>query len=90
MRHLPQEWTEIGGVAGLSNFDFRVEDGIEDALRAGGVWTRYAGWNFNGRVWFCDNDFHCEVWVYGVPREVISRATLVDLIHAVSSEYGYE
>lgn len=85
-----ENWTEIGGHAGLSNFDFCVDDGIEDELRAGGVWTRYAAHNFNGCVWFADGQFHCEVWVYNAPRSTISNPEIMGLMHAVSEEYGYD
>jgi hypothetical protein len=81
-----EEW---GGFAGISNCDFSIDDGCEEALR-GGRWTRYAGWNFNGRCWFNGNKFHCQVWRYGTPLEVISADTLKDLMHAVSDVYGYE
>lgn len=86
----PDDFTEIGGNAGMSNFDFAVNGGIEEQLRSEPTWTRYAGWNFNGRVWFADGVFWCQVWVYGTPRATFSADTLHDLMHLVSDQYGYE
>lgn len=74
---------------GISNFGFTIDDGVEEKLRTGNFWTRYAGWNFNGRVWFSEAKFHCEPWVYGSPNSVISADTIEELMHAVSREYGY-
>lgn len=74
---------------GLSNFGFTVDPGTEEMLRAGEGWCRYAGWDFNGRVWFADDAFYCQVWVYGVPRETMGAETLDALMHTVSQKYGY-
>lgn len=90
----PSSHAEIGdesGEAGLSNFDFQVHDGIEERLRTEHVWTRYAGWNFNGRVWFnAEGSFSCQVWVYGSPVATVQAETLHDLMHEVSDEWGYD
>lgn len=49
---------------GMSNFDFIIDDGLEDALRAepGEVFGRHAAWDFNGQVRFEDGEFIEEVW----------------------------
>ncbi len=74
----------------MSNFDYEVDDGMEEALTAepGQVFGRHASWNFNGRVYFHDGKFHEQVWVHGSPRETISADTLEDLMREVNSEYG--
>lgn len=86
----PEGSEEINSPAGMSNLSFEVEDGVEDALRRGDTYTHYAGWNFNGRVWFADDTFRCQVWQWQVPVATFSADTLDKLMHAVSSEYGYE
>jgi hypothetical protein len=80
------DWVEID--MGMTNFDHAIEPGFEDALRRGGVWGRHAAWNFNGRVWFEDGEFHEQVWVYGAPRAILSASTLEDLMCKVNDEYG--
>lgn len=77
---------------GLSNFDYSIDRGVEEFLRAepNAVYAPYAAWNFHGRVWFDGQAFQCEVWTYGAPRKVISAETLHDLMFEVSSEFGTE
>ncbi|WP_327066810.1 hypothetical protein [Kitasatospora sp. NBC_01302] len=75
---------------GMSNFDHSIDPGFEDRLRNESVWGRHAAWNFNGRVWFADGEFHEEVWRYGQPVASFSEATLTELMETVSDEYGWE
>ena len=76
---------------GMSNFDGAIDDGFAEALtaRPGGVFGRHAAWDFNGKVYFEDGQFHEEVWVYGSPRETISASTLRELMDSVCDEYGH-
>jgi len=84
-------WEELPEFDGaISNFDFSVDAGVEDALRSGKYHCHYAGWNFSGYVWFENDRFKCEVWTYNVPRQVIAAETLDGMMRAVSSQYGYE
>lgn len=85
----PDDYAEIS--EGMSNFDFSVDDGCEDRLRSERVFCRYAGWNFNGRVWLnAEGSFSCQVWVYGSPVATVQAGTLADLMTEVSDEWGYE
>jgi len=77
------------GETGMSNCDHEIEEGFEQHLREGG-WGRHAGWNFNGLVWFSEDAFHEQVWVYGAPVAVITEPTLTLLMESVSDEYGWE
>ena len=79
---------EFGGE--MTNFDFSIDSGVEEALRARTHICRYAGWNFNGIVWFDGEDFVCQPWTYHYPNELVSAKTLKDLMHSVSAKYGYE
>ena len=75
---------------GMSNYNFSIAEGVEDALRTGEFHAAYAGWNFRGYVWFDAGLFKCEVWVDRVAREVLEAPTLHDMMHVVSRKYGYE
>jgi hypothetical protein len=86
----PEGYEEIGYPGGMSNFDFEVAEGIEDRLRTERVYTRYAGWDFNGKVWLnAEGSFSCQVWVYGSSVATVQAETLHDLMHEVSDEWGY-
>lgn len=88
MSQVPPDLQEIDSC--MTNFDHRIAEWAERRLRTEKVWSRYAGWNFNGRVWFADGHFHCEVWHYCVPREVISAGSLQELMDAVSDRWGWD
>lgn len=83
----------IDPFTGMSNFDWEIEDGVEEKLKANpNAHTRYAGWNFNGRVWWDAKRelFACEVWRYGDPVQVVYAATLKEIMNTVSDEWGHE
>ena len=44
---------------GMSNYDHRIEDWLEPALRAepNGAYAQYTGWDFHARVWFDGEQF---------------------------------
>ena len=84
----PDNLTEIE--LSMSNYFHSIDEGFAEALKAGGVFARHAGWNFNGRVWWSDGQFHEQVWTYHVPREIISADTLKELMKSVNDEYGWE
>lgn len=81
-------YNETGNGAGpwsvMSNYDREIDRDIEARLKVEKVFARYAGWNFNGRVW------RCEVWVYGKPREVVEAETLEGIMEKVSEKWGSE
>jgi hypothetical protein len=85
----PDGWTDLGPVGlGMSNLGHTIDDGLDEALRAGGVFARHAAWEFNGYVWFEGGQFHEQVWRHHVPRETLSAATLPDLMRAVNDRWG--
>ena len=75
---------------GMSNFDHRIDEGFEEKLRTGEFWGSHTAWNFYGEVWFENDKFHEQIWVYRFPREVISANTLKELRDAVNDSYGSE
>lgn len=76
----------------MSNFDYVVDDGFEEALRANpnGVFGRHNARNFNGHVWFDGSVFCEQVWRYSVPGNVLKAETLKELMEIVNDEYGYK
>lgn len=83
-----RKWKDIG--IKLSNFDFKIEDGTEDELRAGNVYCGYSAWDFFGDVWFEDGMFHCYVMIYGGHVDTISAGSLHELMELCSDAYGYK
>lgn len=87
----PDDYQEVGSPAGMSNFDHEVDEGIEDRLRSERVFTRYAGWDFNGRVWLdAEGAWSCQVWVYHSPVATVRAESLEALMKAVSDEFGWD
>ncbi len=85
---VPECWEKIP--EGMSNFTHTIEPGFEEKLRAGRYYGGYAGLNFYARVWFAEEQFHAEVWSYGSPRRIIVAYSLLDIMRAVSDEYGWD
>ena len=76
----------------MSNFDSVVDTGFAEALQAepGAVFGRHSAWDFNGKVWYADEQFHEEVWRYRVPQEVMSANTLETLMKMVCDKWGWK
>lgn len=75
---------------GMYNMDHSIDDGVDEALRAGGTYCQHAAWNFCGYVWFADGQFHEEVWRYNSPQTIVSADSLAKLMEAVNAEWGSE
>jgi hypothetical protein len=74
----------------MSNFDREIVAEIATRLQKEEAFARYAGWDFNGRVWW-DRETRawcCEVWTYGVPREVVMAAGLQEIMDRVCGKWG--
>lgn len=75
----------------MSNFDYTIDEGLEEALRSDtDVFGTHAAWNFHGKVYFSEGQFHEEVWVYGEHVATISAPSLSELMKEVCEEYGYD
>lgn len=77
---------------GMTNADHTIDDGFEEALKAGEVYGHHYGWNFCGEVWW---DKTLRVFVervrqYGTVVDVISDSTLEGLMMVVNNKYGSE
>jgi hypothetical protein len=88
---LPADWDDWTSIdLGMSNFDHRIDDGLDAALRGGKVYAIHAAWEFNGRVWWADGGFHEQVWRYNQPVAVVRAATLPDLMAEVNDAWGWD
>lgn len=85
---VPDGWREIS--LGMSNYEHSIDDGLDEALRETGVYSRHAGWNFNGLVWFEGGQFKEEVWQYHEPQEILSAHSLRDLMEVVNDKWGWD
>lgn len=81
-----EEWPE----AVMTNFDGSIDEAVARVLADGKHYAQYAGWNFCGYVWRDGEQWACEVWTYGSPREVVRAETLQDIMTAVGDTYGSE
>lgn len=85
---LPESYTEIP--LGMSNFNHTIDDGFEEALKAGQVFGRHAGWEFNGRVWW-DGTMFCEqVSRHHVHVQTYRAPSLCDLMAVVNDQWGWD
>ena len=87
---MPNDFVEYDGDEIMSNFDMKINEETALAIKNKKLFSRYAGWNFNGKVFWLNNQWNCEVWVYGSPQQIISADTLKELMTDVSDEYGYD
>jgi hypothetical protein len=87
---LPDNFTEFNGEGIMSNFDREIVHATADSIKEKPFYSGYAGWNFHGKVWWQDGQWHCEVWQYRSYVETFSAQTLEEIMTLVSDEYGYE
>lgn len=71
----------------MSNCDHKIDLKVAGQLQEGGCYAQYAGWNFCGYVWWEDQTFHCEVWIYHSPQEIVS-GSLEAIMDTVCEKYG--
>lgn len=85
------KWEELDFV--MSNCDREIDKEIEAELKSiNKSYSRYAGWNFCGYVWYekSTNLFHCQVWVLLSPKKIVSAETLEEIMIIVSEEFGHD
>lgn len=87
---LPEGFVEYDGDELMSNFNHRIEKETAEAIKGKKLFSRYAGWNFNGLVWWQDDQWHCAVFCYGAYIETASENTLEEIMKTVSDKFGYE
>jgi hypothetical protein len=81
---------ELRGDRVMSNYDRLIDLVVAERLKVEEAFSRYAGWNFNGRVWW-DRErsaWICEVWVLGEPNGVVEGTTLTEIMDLVCERWG--
>lgn len=74
----------------MTNLDHTIEKNVAEAIKGKEYYAQYSGWDFCGNVWWQNDKWLCEVWVYKSWKETFVCDTLEDIMKQVSSEYGYE
>ena len=87
---MPTVFTEFEGEGLMSNFDREINQKTKKAIKGKNIYSRYAGWNFNGLVWWQNNNWNCEVWQYKTWMETITCKSLEAIMKEVSNEYGWD
>ncbi len=85
---LPKDFTEFEGEELMSNFDGQIEQATADAIKGEKLFSRYAGWNFNGLVWWQEDTWNCAVYCYGSLNKIVSEESLEEIMETVSEEFG--
>ena len=72
-----------------SNFDHEIHQDVVEKLKlTPNSFSRYPGDAFNGRVYYDEGQFHCEVWRYGSTHVTMTADTMEELKDDVCYEYG--
>lgn len=87
---LPEGFIEYDGEQLMSNYDGIINENAASEIKDNLLFSRYSGWNFNGKVWWDNNQWNCEVWQHHEYMETVSHLTLPEIMTEVSDKYGYE
>lgn len=87
---MPEDFLELEADDLMSNFDNQIDKSIAKAIKNKKLFSRYAGWNFNGLVWWQNKKWNCEIWVYKSRQETFICNTLEDIMSEVSNKYGHQ
>lgn len=87
---LPDGWTDLGDGPddSVSNFDGIIPDGLEDRLKAGGVYCAHYGAAFCGEVFYQDGAFYSDVWRYHSHVATLTAPTLAGVVAAANEALG--
>jgi hypothetical protein len=88
---MPTHLKEIYSPAGMSNFDGEIDEGVDEALRRGDVYTHHAAWDFNGKVWY-DTErgvFIEEIYRYQTLVGDYEAPTLRELMQLTNDDWGW-
>lgn len=89
LKKVPEGFTEHDDDV-MSNFDHSINITVADQLKTKPVWASYTGWNFCGKVWWEENQWHCEVRQYKEHVATVSADTLEGIMSEICAEYGSE
>lgn len=85
---MPESFSEFDGEIIMSNLGHRIVTATVDSIKGKKLFSRYAGWSFNGKVWWQNDKWLCEVWCYHSWMETVVCDTLQEIMEGVSSIYG--
>lgn len=85
---LPKNFVKYDGEEIMSNYDYLIIEETAEAIKGKELYSHYAGWNFNGQVWWENDLWHCEVWCYGSYQQTVSAETLNKIMNNACSIYG--
>ena len=71
-----------------SNFDHVLDIDVVNQLKQGGYFSAHVAWDFVGYVYFYENKWHEEIWVYGIPMETLSGDSIKDVANKANKKYG--
>jgi hypothetical protein len=89
MDTIPSGFTDSGDEI-MSNFDHKIDQEVVTKIKGNPLWAGYPGWSFYGKVWWSNEQWHCDVFVYGSLSKTISEDTLEEIMSGVSSEFGQD
>lgn len=72
----------------MSNFDHEVNEDVAERMKTEQVLAEYTGRDFHAVCWYCDDQYHAKVCVYGVLRATISAPTPRDVMREVCEVFG--
>ena len=72
----------------MTNCNHTIEHDLEKELKEKELYSQYAGWNFCGYVWWNNDKWSCEVWVFHNHVKTYSNDTLEGIMTDVSYDYG--
>lgn len=74
----------------MSNLFREIDQAVAaNLIHLPNTYALYTGWNFCGKIWWFDGSYHCQVFVYGSHKNIVS-GTLEEIMKTVSDQYGYE
>lgn len=85
---VPENFEEYYEEDIMSNLDKEIIQETVEAIKGKALFSPYPGRDFWGKVWWQNDLWHCEVWVYRVFQETFSAETLEEIMKSVCSEYG--
>jgi hypothetical protein len=87
---IPESFLEYNGEEIMSNFDGDIVSDTAEEIKGKELFSRYASWNFNGKVWWKNNLWNCEIWRNGSYQETFNAEKLNKIMSDVCYKFGYE
>lgn len=89
-RVVPDGWADLGDGPDDSVSNGIIPDGLEDRLKAGGVYCAHYSSAFFGYVFYQDGAFYSEVWRYHSHAATLTAPTLAGVVAATNEAWGVD